>query len=656
MAIPTGFRAHAPTHRAAGSVPRRGLWWLLVGVLLASGPLRAQSDDELLSINMRDADITAVIQWIAEKTHKQIVIDPRVKGKITVLANQSMTVDQAYQVFLAALDVYGYGASEQGGILRIFPGALGSVSPARIVENYGDVRGGEQIVYVYRAQNVAVTRLQQLVRPLVPAGGVVQALPDSNTLIIGDDAANVKRLLDLMAQIDSSGDFNIEVVGLRYATADKVAGLVSSLLGKGADENFAIASDPRSNSVLLSGDPATRERVAQLIAKLDRPISASNVTRVVHLNYLDAEEVVPILKGLTQSVSEDSKDIESNAAKISIEGSKSANAVIMTAPPGMLDLMEKVIRDIDIRRAQVLVEAIIVEVSKDFSETIGVEWNTNLAMDNNIEAGTNLGLPTGVDPAPTTPTVASLLGAGLNLGFYRNGSLRALAQAIANENNANILSTPSILTLDNQEAEILVGSNIPIITGQSTSSGSTTDNPFTTFERQDIGLTLKITPKVNEGDSITLDVLQEIESVTPSTEVTSDIVTNKRSIKTKVLVDNDNILVLGGLISDDAQTIEQKVPFLGDIPLVGLLFKSTTEKRVKKNLMVFIHPVIVDGDRESSHSTRAKYDYMKELQRRYNSGDMQFDDNTLRDFDTYRPQSPPSTDSADDMSDPTGAP
>lgn len=611
---------------------------LLAAMLLAAAPGFCQTDaNEKLSINMRDADIGAVIQWIAEKTNKQIVIDPRVKGSMTVLANQQMTVDEAYQVFLAALDVYGFSATEAGGILRIVPAAIARVSPAAIVENYQDLGAGEQIVYVYRASNVSASRLQGLVEPLLPPGGYVKHFSENNSLVIADDADNVRRLLKLIEQIDNSGDLNIQVLRLQYASAEKVAALVGSMLQGEEDSGFAIASDQRSNAVLLTGDAGTRKRVQQLIKQLDQPISSGGATRVVYLNYLDAEEVQPILKNLSQTVSDDSKDDASSGSTINVEASKSANAIIMTAPPDMLDLMEKVIADIDIPRAQVLVEAIIVEVSKDFLKSLGVQWNSQLEGYDNVEVGTNFGL--GPNPANITPgvTIASLLAEGLSLGYYRNGSLRALIRAIATETDANILSTPSILTLENQEAEILVGSNVPFKTGEATSSGSPTSNPFTTIERQDIGISLKITPKVNQNNSITLDILQEVEQLAPDIGNASDLVTDKRSIKTKVLVDDGTIIVLGGLISDKETVIENKVPFLGDIPLVGRLFKSTETLLEKQNLMVFIHPLIIDSSSDSDQVTRTRYQRSKTLQERYQSGDLRIEDATLRDFETYRP-------------------
>ncbi len=610
---------------------KRGLLALLISVvLLCSGLLRA--DDELLTVNMRDADISAVIQWIAEQTNRKIVVDPRVKGKVTVLANQPMTAEQAYQVFLSVLDVYGFAATESGGILRIFPAAMARSSPAQVIEDYQSLGGGEQAVYVFKAQQVSASRLAELLKPLLATSGYLAAYPDSNTLIIADESANVKRLVSMIRQLDESGDLSIEVVKLKFATAENVAGLITSLLQKQGEAAFSIASDERSNSLLMSGDPATRSRVRQLVAQLDQPLAATGNTRVVYLHYLDAAELLPILRGMSSAVQKDSKQTAESTSSVSIEASESANAIIMTAPPQMLDLMADVIAQVDIRRAQVLVEAIIVEVSKDFSQTLGVEWNTNLSNTDGLEAITNFGLKN-LDSDGNI----SLLGSGLSLGFYRNGSLRALAQAIANENDANILSTPSLLTLDNQEAEILVGSNVPFITGQSTSASSSTTNPFTTIERHDIGLTLKITPQINEGDAVTLDILQEIETISESTQVENDIVTDKRSVKTKVLVEDESILVLGGLISDETQELERKVPFLGDIPLVGRLFRSTTDQTIKRNLMVFIHPVIVDSEEVAEHITKKNYNLMKELQEKYNSGKFEVEQTDLSDFTEYTP-------------------
>ena len=613
---------------------------LLLCLLFNSLSVAQQPSEELLTINMRNADISSVIQWIAEQTNKKIIVDPRVRGKVTVLANEPMTVQQAYDVFLTMLDVYGYAAAESGGILRIFPAVMVKSSPSKLVTDFANLGNAEHVVYVFKANNISVTQLAQTLKPLIPATGLLAAHSESNSLVIAEESGNVKRLVEMMRQLDEAGSINMDVIKLKHASAKNVAGVVTSLISTESSKIFSISADERSNSILMSGDPATRKQVSSLVSQLDKPLSASGNTRVVYLHYLDTKELLPILRGMAQSIQKDSKQEGEVNAHISIEASESANALVMTAPPDILDAMEKVIAQIDFRPAQVLLEAIIVEVNNDFTQSLGVEWNTSLNANSGIEAVTNFGLR-GVD---TSSGVVSFIGSGLSLGFYHHGSLRALAQAIASDTNANVISTPSILTLDNHEAEILVGSNVPFLSGQSQGTigsdidSSNIENPFTTIERHDIGVTLKITPQINEGDSITLDIFQEIESISESAVVTSDIVTNKRSLKTKVLVKDEAILVLGGLISDEKQQIVSKVPILGDIPLLGTLFRSTTDTSTKKNLMIFIHPVIVSNGDIASEVSKKNYELMQELRKKYSRGKFFSEQTQMQDFEQYSPQ------------------
>ena len=601
-------------------------------LLLISNPGKAQTEDtELITINMRNAEISAVIQWVAEQTKKQIVIDPRVKGKVTVLANEPMTTEQAYNVFLAMLNVYGYSATESNGVLRIFPGSFAKTSPKEMVQSYSNLKGGEQVMYVYQVSNVSATRLVQLLQPLIPTTGYINAYPANNTLLMAGEADGIKRLIDMVKKIDASGDMAIGIIKLQHADANHLAGLITSLMGNNSDTQFSVVGDQQSNSLLMSGNPSTRDQVEQLVKQLDQPIGTAGNTQVVYLHYLDAAELVPILQGVTGSMQAESGN-NANPQSVNISASESANAIVITAPPAVIATLRDIIEQVDIRRAQVLVEAVIVEVSKDFSKNLGIEWNTSLSNSDGTEAITNFGLKN------INSDGDLIVGGGLNLGFYRNGSLRALAQTLANESDTNILSTPSLLTLDNQEAEILVGSNVPFLTGQSTGSASTTNNPFTTIERQDIGLTLKVTPQVNEGDAITLDILQEIETIAESATVANDIITNKRSIKTKVIVEDETILVLGGLVSDDVQVSERKVPLLGDIPVLGNLFKNKTDTLVKRNLMVFIHPVIIDSEEVAKNISEKRYSLMRELQEKYNRGKFKQTDTALKDFTEYQPR------------------
>jgi general secretion pathway protein D len=600
-----------------------------------------QSADELVTLNMRDADIRSVIQWIAEQTHQQIVIDPRVQGRVTALADHPITVAQAYQVFLALLEVHGYSTSNTDGVVRIYPSALSKLSPKSVVEDFGSFNGSGQVMHVAEIKNVAAPTLAELIKPLVSPNGYIAAMPTSNSLIIADDSNNVKRLLELIQRMDRSGSLEIDVVKLQHASARDVAKVLESLAKPAASETngaastLSIAADERSNSVLLAGDPVNRQRAKQLILQLDQPLDATASSRVVFLHYLSATEMLPILKNITTSTQKESKDETVKSATISIEASQSSNAIVMSGPPDLLDNMGDIIAKLDVQRAQVLVEAVIVELDQDLADKLGVEWNTDFQT-TGAQAGTNFGLK------PQTTTSSNLLtslSTGLTLGYYDGGSLRALLTALSSTTSANILSTPSIMTLDNQQAQIVVGSNIPIITGQATSSGSTTDNPFTTYERKDIGVTLKITPLVNSGNSVTLDIVQEVQSLADSAGF-KDQVTNKRSITTKVLVRDDRTVVLGGLISNQNQKTINKVPILGDLPLVGKLFSSTSDTVKKQNLMVFIHPVIIDSAALAHDVTKDKYEDMRVQQFKYRDGKLEAAGETavLPEFESITPQ------------------
>lgn len=629
--VSPGKPLKATTYRLLRLAGLRAAIPLLLWLATAAPPLWAQTGphagavanqsgshwSQTVTFSMRDANIRAVVQWIAEQTGKQVVLDPRVQGKVSLVADQPMTIAQAYQVFLAMLDVHGYAATDLDGILRIYPAPLARTSPRELIEDFTDQTRGGQVMHVLSPQNVTAAAMADLIRPLIGPGGYIGAINGGNSLVLADTNDNVERLAALAHQVDRRGVIDIEVVALTHADAAEVAKVAGSLLAPAGNRDTAarpvtIAADPRSNSILLSGDASRRERARVLLRQLDRPAGGAGSTRVVYLRYMSAEELVPVLDSMTRSTQADAKDVSLTAASVSIEASKSTNALVITGPPPLLDEMESVIERLDVRRAQVLVEAVIVEVSTELGERLGVEWTTDFSGDG-VQAGTRFGIANGA------AEVLDLLGSGLTLGYWRNGSVRALINALATSSQANILSTPSIMTLDNQPAEIIVGSNIPIVTGQVTSEAAGVTNPFTTYEREDIGVILKITPQINHADAVTLDIVQEVETIA-ETPVGSglngarDIVTNKRSVTTKVLVQDDDILVLGGLISDEKQEIVSKVPVLGDMPLVGRLFRSTTQRAVKRNLMVFIHPVIVDSGEIADNLSRQRYDEMRQHQ------------------------------------------
>lgn len=618
-------------------------------------PTPVTHNTDLVALNMRDADLRAVIQWIAEQTHKQIVIDPRVQGRVTAFADRPMTVAQAYQVFLSLLEVQGYSTSDVDGILRIYPSALAKISPRSVIDDFGKQDSNGQIMHVVSVKNVSNTAMAQLIKPLISPTGYLAPLDSSDALLIADNGDNVKRIVELVQRLDRSGSLEIAIVKLQHASAKDVAQVLSGLMkptnnnstGPQGTSNppLSIAADERSNSILLAGEPGSQTRAKQLIQQLDQPLSASNSSRVVFLQYLSAEELLPILKSTTQTAQKESKEQAQKDASISIDASKSSNAIVMTGPPDMLDNMQAIINKLDVQRAQVLVEALIVEVSSDVANDLGVAWSTgdltNLNGSDGIAAVNTLGNLDAVVRDSTGAVVGPA--AGITLGYYTGGNLQAAIRALSTNSKVNVLSTPSVLTLDNQQAQIMVGSNIPIITGQSTGSTATTDNPFTTFERQDIGVTLKITPQINADKSVTMDILQEVQTVAPvaNTALASaqDIVTNKRSVSTKVVVSNDRTLVLGGLISNQQQETESKVPILGDMPLIGGLFRSTSKTSTKQNLMVFIHPIVIDSEMLANKLSRENYNDLKVQQMKYENGKLEpVAPATLPEFEQILPQ------------------
>jgi general secretion pathway protein D len=554
--------------------------------------------NERINLNMRNADVVAALEWYADIADKPIIIDPRVRGTITILSNAELSLQQASEVFLSALTLYGFAVIENQGTLRIVPGNLAPSSPVEVLEGFN--ANSQQQLYVLAPSNLSAELLAQKLQPLVNQSGSLLALKESNLLLISDAGNHIKRLVTLIERLDQQGQLAIAAMRIKHASAEKLVGLIESLLPQAKQQGFVVVSDQRTNSLLMTGSATLQQRVEDLVNQLDQPLAKGQQTQVIYLEYADAAELGPILAAMRGQLSDGATN------NISISVSETANALIVTAPPAALNELNAVIQGLDIRRQQVLVEAIIVEVNDDVAKLMGVEWRTSLSASDGLEALTQLGL--------TSDSSDGFAGEGLTLGFFRNGSLRAVLRALENQADTNILSTPSLLTLDNQQAEILVGSNVPFITGQSTSSSSTED-PFTTIARQDIGLKLKVTPQINQAGTVTLDVEQELETLTESTQA-SDLITSKRSIKTKVLVDDNSILVLGGLISDEQTERVTKVPLLGDMPYIGALFRTTESLVTKKNLMVFIHPQVIDDDKAKQIS-KQRFNDMHQRRKTY---------------------------------------
>lgn len=588
---------------------------VLLLALLLSLTTQSYAQNDKLIMNMRDADIRALIQWVSDNTGKNIIVHKDVKGKVNVVSATPLTPDEAYDVFLSVLQVNGFAAVETGQSLKIIPSSIALKGGIPV----GNTTLGDTMVSVLKIVSSSPTQIAQAVKPLLGQDAVVIPIEDNSMLVVADKTRNIESLKQLIARLDKPSDNAIELITLKHANARDILDSLNGLIGAqpGEASNLNASVDERSNSIIIAGNPAKRKQIAAIVRKLDRPIEGDANTQVVYLHYVDAAEIAPILQNLAKSLQQDPKNKDT---AISIESSESANALVINAPRSILTTLKGVVRDLDIRRAQVLVEAIIVEVNGDLSSDIGVTWltgNINNSDTATIGAVNTLGnLPVAVS-LPDGDDANFIPGNGLSLGYFENGDLLAAVRALDATQKANILSTPTIVAIDNEEANLLVGQSVPFVTGQATGSSSSTDNPFTTIERQDIGISLKVKPRINEGDSITMTIEQTVENIAPALAIASDIITNKREISTKALIRDDQILVLGGLISNEEIETRNKVPILGDIPLIGNLFRSTGKTKNRNNLMVFLHPVILKDDEHIAKVTQSRYNFVREMQKHY---------------------------------------
>jgi len=604
------------------------LMWLACGL-----PVHAES----VTLNLKDADISALISTVAEVTDRNFIIDPRVKGKVTVISSRPMDSDEVYQVFLSILKVHGFAAVPSGEVIKIVPDVNAKQDGIPTASKGSPGRGDEMVTRVVQVDNVAAAQLVPILRPLVPQQGHLAAYPATNVLIISDRANNVERLLTIIQRIDQVSDSEIEVISLQYASAVEVVRVLTSLKrakpaakGAAAVGGQVLVADERTNSVLLSGDRASRLRMRAIISHLDTPLDTGGNTDVVYLRYATAEDIVDTLLGVGKIEQEEAKQGKGKVAvakgSFDIQADEPTNSLVITAPPDIMRTLKHVISQLDIRRAQVLVEAVIAEVSEATARELGVQWAFG-GSDNNSPVGivnfTNSGslvsdVINGAASVADGGTFPSIVDNAL-LGFAKtSGSFNYIAvmNLLASDANNNILSTPTLVTLDNEEAEIVIGENVPFVTGSFSSTGANdgATNPFQTIQREDVGLTLKIKPQINEGDALRLEIEQEVSNIADSVAGAADIVTNKRSIKTNVMVDDGQVVVLGGLIEEKVSESIQKVPFLGDIPFLGALFRSKTADVNKTNLMVFIHPVILRDAAITENYTNSKYNYIRALQ------------------------------------------
>ncbi|MDP2748467.1 type II secretion system secretin GspD [Pseudomonas sp.] len=563
----------------------------------------ASQQEESWTINLKGADIREFIDQVAQISGQTFVVDPRVKGQVSVVSNSPLTLTEVYQLFLSVMATHGFSVITQGDQARIVPNA-----EAKADADAGRNAPDRLETRLIQVQHGSATELIPLIRPLVPQYGHLAAISSANAIIISDRTANIERIEDLLRQLDQKGQNDYSVLNLQHAwvmdTAEVLRNAVDRGQAKGASGTQVIA-DGRTNRLILLGPPAARAKLVALAQSLDTPTSRSANTRVIRLRHGDA-------KGLAETLGEISEKLKPEAGgettgkpqTILIRADESLNALVLLAEPDVVATLEDIVRQLDVPRAQVMVEAAIVEVSGDITDALGVQWAVDGRGSTGGLGGTNFsgtGLSIGrVLQAiqdnkgdADNNTLANLPdGAIIGLG---TDSFGVLITALSANSKSNLLSTPSLLTLDHQKAEILVGQNVPFQTGSFTTSGSGADNPFTTIERQDIGVTLKVTPHINDGASLRLEIEQEISSIAPTSQGVNavDLITNKRSIKSTILAENGQVIVLGGLIQDDVTQADSKVPLLGDIPLLGRLFRSTKETRIKRNLMVFLRPTVI---------------------------------------------------------------
>jgi len=591
---------------------------LFAGLVFSSNPAVAEE----VTLNFSDADLVAVINSVSQITGKNFIIDPRVKGRVTVVSSKPLNEEEVYNVFLSILQVHGFATVPTQNAIKIIPDATAKQSSAPSTpasRNPGD----QLITRVLSINHINAAQLVPILRPLVAQQGHLAAYPTTNVLIISDRASNILRIDRIIAQMDKQIDSDIEIIQLKHAFAAEVVRLLTGLNLAAPDQKnpagggIKINADERTNSILLIGERTERLKYRAIIADLDSPVESSGNTHVVYLRYADATNIASILSSVGQEVIKaEAKNVGGGAAggaadAVTVQADEDSNALVITAPASIFPSLRSVIQQLDIPRAQVHIEAIIAEVSLDTVKELGVQWAA--FEEETVAAITRF---PGQTPIEDVAEGNIPSGATLGLGSISDNGLSfvTLIRALAGDGETNLLSTPSIVTLDNQEAEIIVGQNVPFITGQSTNSSSTTDNPFQTIERQDIGISLKVKPQINEGDAITLELEQEVSSIAASSAGATDIITNKRSIRTTVQLADAEMLVLGGLIDEAFNETKQKVPFLGDIPGLGVLFRSTKTNKVKRNLMVFIRATIIKNGAKAEILSQNKYNFIRDLQ------------------------------------------
>jgi general secretion pathway protein D len=646
---------------------------MLASLLLAS---RGFAADDTVTLNFVNADIDAVVRAVSEMTGRNFIVDPRVKGIVNIVSARPVPRSAVYPTLLSALRLQGFAAIEGDGVTKIIPEADAKQQGSPVVAGGSAGSGDRLVTSVYALKYESASQLVNILRPLITPNNAIAALPSANALVITDYAENLKRIDKIIASLDAPPASEPIVVTLKYASALDVVQILNRLLvesGQAAgvapdpQQRVTLVADPRSNSVLVRAESAARiVRVRSLIEQLDTPGRAGGNIFIIYLKNAEAIRVAYTLRSLltggsdpggggSNSSSSTSTSTTSalsatgannagaaptfapttsggsgngggtafTAGNVTIQADAANNALVVMAPEPLYNNIRAIVEKLDTRRAQVFVEALIVEVSADRAAEFGIQWQYLQGANSTnsyVGGGTNFGVRGGGSNIVDTSLNLGSAGQGLNLGIIRGSitipglgtitNLALLVRALQGDNTANILATPNLLTLDNEEAKIVVGQNVPFITGQYAQTGSTsTVTPFQTIERKDVGLTLRVRPQITEGGTVRLQIYEEVSRV-QDTSNAAGIITNKRSLESTVLIEDGQIIVLGGLIQDSQSDGSQKLPFLGDIPLAGALFRYDTRSRSKTNLMVFLRPTIVRGAALSGAITSDRYDYI----------------------------------------------
>jgi general secretion pathway protein D len=603
---------------------------LFVPVALPVQEASAQekTTEETWKVSLKNADIREFVTQVSVITGKSFVVDPRVKGNVTVISSASMDKDTIYELFLSVLRVHGYAAVPTGNITKIVQQVLAKQS-SNPKDFLSPSRSEELVTAVIPVRNSPSEDLVKILRPLIPQYGHVAGITSPNVLIISDHSENIARLTEIVNRIDIADNQTVKIISLKDAWVEDMVALLEALapeqIGKGAKgpNRVTIVASERTNSMVVKGEKETVEKVTQLITQLDVPANRSGSTQVIRLAHSDAVEMAEILRNIIVEGDGDN----SNKVKVTIQPDEALNALVIRADPSTMLELKDVIESLDVRRLQVLIEAAIVEVTTDFSRQLGTELFVADASSGNVPLG--LTAPSGTlaqilqNIASGTEGPVDLGTAPLAAGGRINDdgtSFGVIIRALSTNGDVNLLSTPSITTMDNEEAKIVVGQNVPFRTGSTTSGSNGAINPFTTIQREDVGLTLQVTPHIHDGNLVRLKVFQEVSEVDPrsllviGSEGSADLITNKRTIETTILVDDKEVIIIGGLIRDKETSNDSKVPFLGSLPGLGFLFRSTSTTIEKQNLLVFLRPTVLQSRTAIATVTKQKFNTVYEVE------------------------------------------